>query len=275
MSETRYRYLDENGQHMHTLDGKPLIGTSTVASEALPKPGLPWWAAEQAAIVCLEAGLCVPTIREEYEELCALIGYEKRTAREKLQKKYPIFKKARYAHKQAKESAAQPGTDMHGLLEDYIKDCIAFAEGEPLGVCTTTPELERFSSWACSEVKQFIFSEGYCYSEELWTGGICDCGAWIKGADPLLACLDFKSSPTVYFGQFVQTGGYVKQILENGVLTSNGEQSLIAPRRFDLLGVFPFGGNHSSPVFMREVGAYCEAFEAAVIIYKLMQTFDQ
>ena len=45
----RYRFIDENGKHLHTLDGIPLIGTST-AVQVLGKGGLTWWAAELAAV---------------------------------------------------------------------------------------------------------------------------------------------------------------------------------------------------------------------------------
>src|SRR5437899_1811597 len=42
----RYRFHDKDGEHLHTLDGKPLIGTST-AIRVLNKP-LTWWAAGMA-----------------------------------------------------------------------------------------------------------------------------------------------------------------------------------------------------------------------------------
>ena len=42
----RYRYIDENKAHLHLLDEKPLLGTTTCLG-ILDKP-LTWWAAGQA-----------------------------------------------------------------------------------------------------------------------------------------------------------------------------------------------------------------------------------
>ena len=59
-----YKYIDEGKEHLHTYLGKPLLGTSTVVG-VLSK-NLTWWAAETAAVECLEAGEHIPGIREEY-----------------------------------------------------------------------------------------------------------------------------------------------------------------------------------------------------------------
>lgn len=270
----RYRYIDDAGQHMHTLDGKPLIGTST-AVQVLGKEGLTWWAAELAAVACLESGEHIPTIRAEYEAVSALSGKNKKNARDRLQRKYPIFKKARYAHKEKKEAAATPGTDMHAQLERYVKECIYGHNGFPIASeadWDIGPEVLRFHEWACGNVEEFLWSEGHCYSEALWTGGICDCGALLK--EGRAAVIDFKSSKEAFFGPFVQCGGYALQIEENGVLDRDGNR-VHAAVAIDALAVFPFGGSADAPTITRKVEGYMAAFEASVTIYKLQQEFDK
>jgi hypothetical protein len=270
----RYRYIDDSGQHMHTLDGKPLIGTST-AVQVLGKEGLIWWAAELAAVVCLESGEHIPTIRKEYEAVSELSGKDKKNARDRLQRKYPIFKKARYAHKEKKETAAGPGTDMHGQLERYIKECIYEHAGYPVASeaeWDISPEVLRFHEWACGNVEQFLWSEFHCYSEELWTGGICDCLALLKDGD--VTVLDFKSAKEAYWGPFIQCGGYALQVGENGVLDRDGKQ-LDSSIDIDAIAVFPLGGSAEAPTIRRDVPSYLDAFEAAVLLHKLQEKFNK
>lgn len=275
MNNGRYRF--DAKSHIHLLDGQPLIGTST-AVQAIAKEGLTWWSAELAAVTCLESGEHIPTIRAEYEAICALNGKDKKNARDRLQRKYPIFKKARYAHKEKKESAAQPGTDMHRELELYVAFSIEANHGEPMHpmeLINPTPEVFRFAEWAVNNVREFIWAEAHCYSERLWTGGICDCGAILKLGNAALGIIDFKSSREAYFAQFVQAGGYARQIRENGLFSADGSTINTAIRLIgaSALIVFPFGGT-CEPVIKRNVLGYQAAFEAAVAIHKLQKLFE-
>jgi len=125
-----YKFLDAKGEHMHTLDNRPLYGTSSIVG-IISKP-LTWWAAELAAVECLEAGEKIPTIREEY--LAAVASDDKKKAIDALQKKYPIFKAARFAHFTSKNKKAEAGTDLHLELSNYIIACIRDNNGVPLEV---------------------------------------------------------------------------------------------------------------------------------------------
>ena len=142
-------------------------------------PTLEWWAAELSAITCLEVGEKIPTIREEY--LQAVASDNKKKSIDELQEKYPIFKKARFAHFNDKNTKADKGTDMHQDLENYIKDCIENHEGKPYikdGDFIKIKQVDDFSKWAVINVKKFLFSEAYCFDEELFVGGISDAGAF-------------------------------------------------------------------------------------------------
>lgn len=299
-AQTRYKF--DATAHLHTLDNKPLMGTSTVCSEALPKPGLTWWAAELAAVECLDwaaMDACgdalddLKDFRREYEAMSKLTGKDKKNGRDRLQRKYPVFKKARYAHREAKESKAVPGTDMHKSLEAYINECIYDYAGYPFEICDehgvqtleesgggvtfapVSPEVHRFSEWALENVQEFLWSEAHCYSERLWTGGICDCGAILK--DGTFAVIDFKSSSDAYFSQFVQAGGYSLQIQEQGLFTATGTtvSSGIKHVMAGSLIVIPFGAPECKPVIKKDVGFWQEQFRHAVGTYKGLQQWEK
>src|SRR3990167_10075513 len=137
-------YKFDNKEHLHLLDGKALTGTSSVGN-VLAK-NLTWWAAELSAVECLEAGEQIPTIRAEYEEACN--SGDKKKAIDALQKKYPLFKKARFAHFAKKNDTAKSGTDLHSLLESYVKRCIQEEGGKPIPTDSANFEVCSFSGWA-------------------------------------------------------------------------------------------------------------------------------
>jgi hypothetical protein len=263
----RYKFINEGRQHLHTLDGKPLVGTSTVL-QVLSKP-LTWWAAELAAVVCLEAGECIPTIREEYLAAAAKFGPEKKKAIDALQKKYPVFKKARFAHYDRKNDAADTGIDMHAELEKYVVRMITDNASEPARMNGYDHvAVECFAEWAVANVKCFISSEGHCYSERLWTGGITD--LFFQDKEGRLAVMDFKSSKDVYLSQFIQCAGYDIEIEENGILDADGNLLMKAERPADYYAVFPFGAENPEPKFRFDTDNLRKAFEATVTLHKII-----
>src|SRR3990167_90047 len=140
-------YKFNNKEHLHLLDGKALTGTSSVGN-VLAK-NLTWWAAELSAIECLEVGEQIPTIRAEYEEACA--SGDKKKAIDALQKKYPLFKKARFAHFAKKNDTAKSGTDLHAELERYVKNIM---HGEVKG--DYDDKILPFIEWSANNVAKFI-----------------------------------------------------------------------------------------------------------------------
>ena len=112
------KYYFDKENHYHYLNGNHLTGTSSV-SDVIAK-NLTWWSAELSAVTALESGQHIPTIREEYEEA----KKKGKPGIDALQKKYPIFKKARFAHYDEKNRTAEKGTDLHSLYENFIKNGI-------------------------------------------------------------------------------------------------------------------------------------------------------
>jgi hypothetical protein len=271
-----YRYIDEKREHLHTLRGKPLLGTSTVCGIIGKDGALAWWAAELAAIEALSTDQFYPTIREEFQAVKAIPdAVQRKAAMDALQKKYPAFKKARFAHYDSKNSAADKGTDMHAKLEEYVKACIEQQDGAPLAV-PLYPQTQTFAEWAVEHVDKFLLSEANCYSERLWVGGIIDCVAKMKSGH--YAVIDFKSSKDAYFGQFVQAAGYATQLEEHGAFRPDGSAIItkFSPiDRISVLYVVPFGASDPTPREQFDVIGFKHYFEAAARLYKGQQLFGQ
>lgn len=255
-----YKYIDENKSHLHTLDDKPLIGTSSVLN-VISKP-LTWWAAETSAVECLEAGEKIPTIREEYLSACS--SSDKKSAIDALQKKYPIFKKARFAHFADKNAKADKGTDLHAEVEHYVK--------AKMGILPMRADYDEkikpFIDWAEKNVKRFLWSEIYCYSEKYWLGGISDCA--FEDNEGKKAIIDFKSSKEAYLSQFLQIAGYSIQLSENGGFTSEGE-NVLPPIETDYYVVWAFGAEKQEPAINYNVKQLREAFLSALNLYKVLE----
>lgn len=263
--ETRYKYTDEKGEHLHTLDGKPLIGTSTV-TKVLAKP-LTWWASGMA---CGKMGWVNPKLKPKDEVLSAASeGLAKIKAMD-VEGYVKLLATAYRAHDDKKKDSAEAGTDMHAELESYVRVCLGkwgFPVEAPEG---SVEPVKIFAKWSMENVHRFIWSEMHVYSEALWTGGICDVGAVMK--DMRLAIIDFKSSKEAYFDQFVQAGGYALEFEENGGFTANGEK-VMDGKEADVLVIVPFGAENPEPKVLYEVIDYKDAFKAAAKLHKLNSAY--
>lgn len=252
-------YKFDHDNHVHSLDGKPLTGTSSIGN-VLAK-NLVWWAAELSAVECLESGDKIETIRAEYEDACN--SGDKKKAIDALQKKYPTFKKARFAHFAKKNKAAEEGTDLHAELEDYVKTMMGLKKGREWD-----PKIKPFMLWASENVDDFLASEAHCYDEDLWVGGITDCVARLK--DGTVAVIDFKSSKEAYTNHFIQAAGYAIQIDKNGLFSEDGEHSKKLGEEIETLIVVPFGAENIIPEVKTDIGAYKLGFKNCVQLYRLL-----
>jgi hypothetical protein len=262
-----YKYLDSKGEHMHTLHDKPLLGTSTIVG-IIAKP-LTWWASGMA---CKEMGWtnAKDTSKEVRYETAMKAFHEIQDGT--IEDFMSRLDRAYSAHSKNLKKTAGAGTDLHAELEAYVKHCIERG-GTPILASDTFPleAVQIFSTWACENVEKFLWSEGNCYSEVLWVGGISDCGALLK--DGKTAIIDFKSSKEAYMTHFVQIAGYALQIEENGLYTPDGIALIPhAPAtKIEAMVVFPFGGGKPTTIYA--VDSYKEAFKSAVNLYKLNATY--
>lgn len=265
--QTGRAYRFDADKHVHLLNETPLIGTST-AVQVLAKP-LTWWAAGMALTPLGWINKRKSKAADRLNAASVALEWIKNLTPNgwagKLEECYR-------AHHDRKESAAVDGTAMHKCLQDYVEMCIYDFAGEPQEA-QDSAEVLTFCAWALENVSEFLWAEAHCYSERMWVGGICDCGAILKTGG--LAIIDFKSSKEAYYSQFVQAGGYAAQIKENGLWRADGTPVSTAMRHVDAaaLVIFPFGGT-GEPAIKRNVEGYAKAFEAAVCLHKLQGLFD-
>lgn len=260
---SNYKFLDSKGEHMHTLDDKPLIGTSTV-TQVIAKP-LTYWASGLAVaeLGWQNAKLVSPEARLESVGV-HLLAIKDMDAKQFL----ALLDKAYSAHSKVLKTSAVKGTDMHAELEKYVKNSINANRGIPMELLGDWIDpVKLFATWARENVAQFLVSEGYCYSEKLWTGGITDCIAVMKNGH--IAILDFKSSKEAYDSQFIQVSGYDIEQAENGIFDANG--SIIAsPFKVGEYIVIPFGAKKFTVDIRTNVDDYKRGFESAVVLHKLL-----
>lgn len=246
-----YLYIDEKGEHLHTLRGKPLIGTSSVVKTAYPFSNLYW----ASGMACSIFGWLNPkynsseSVKTKANEVLEQIkGLDVETYLSLLDKAYK-------AHAEKRDLAAEAGTDLHSLLEDYVKECISTNEGKPL--LGLNAQIQGFTDWAIGNVEKFLASEVHTYSEKKWLGGIVDCVAKLK--DGKIAIFDFKSSKEAYDGHFFQISLYDIQLREKGGYTPRGDKILKLVKA-DCYIVVPFGNEKLVPAIryntkqLREVG---------------------
>lgn len=261
--ETKNRYKFDADGHVHLLHGKPLMGTSTVVG-ALGKP-LTYWAAGCALTPLGWLNRKKSTKKERIDAARLSLrhistlepwGYES------------LLEQCYHAHTKQKGLAAADGTSTHKALEHYVQHCIDDDGGEPhLGLPEYNIEaVEVFAKWSVGNVKRFIWSEKHCYSEQLWVGGISDCGAVLRNGRR--AIIDFKRKGC-YYSQFVQVGGYALQAAENGLLDGEGKEFMPSWFADDVI-VFPNAGDPRT----EEAGRFAHLFEGVVEQYKAQQQYD-
>lgn len=273
------RYEFNDAEHVHTLDGKPLTGTSSVLS-IVAKP-LTWWASGLAVATLgwtpkttyvngkprtLPRG---PRIEAAYKawdgitlEASAFEGDSQSIGNFWLE----LLDTAYAAHSKSLAKSATKGKDLHAALEKYVKYCIAKNEGAPANV--KSDDIQQFIEWSIENVETFLWSEMHTMSETLWLGGITDSGAKLK--DGRIAIIDFKSSKEAYKNQFWQCAGYALQIEEAGGFKRDGEQ-VMSPITPNCYIVIPFGAKEFTVAIHDDVVPDKVAFKAALTLYRANQ----
>ncbi len=252
----KYKFDLEN--HVHSLDGRPLTGTSSVIN-VLSKP-LTYWA---SGLACECFGWLNPKKHDNDAVQNALReGFDMVKALD-LDSYAKLLDRAYRAHATKLKEAAGTGTDLHAELERFVKSRMGKNKETVFD-----PKIQPFIDWSDANVKRFIASEAHCYSERLWCGGIVDAIAELK--DGTYAVIDFKSSKEAYVSQFIQAAGYAIQIMENGLFSENGKHSKNLDAPIVSLIVIPFGAEKVEPSIRNNVDEYSKGFEQAVGLYRLL-----
>ena len=192
-------YKFDKARHMHSLDGKPLMGITTVLS-VMAKPALIQWAANMA----------VKYVGENFNP--DVHGKDPRD----LQK---LLDEAKTAHRKFKEAMGVKGTNVHEVIEEMIKACIEHHEGRILTGKNSLPQVQKFIDWAIENKIKFLESEKHLHSEKYWIGGICDMTFEMNGKQYVG---DIKTAKAIYPDNFFQMAGYRIMLEENGETDFHG-----------------------------------------------------
>lgn len=253
------KYIFDDSQHLHLLDGKPLTGTSSVG-KVLGNPALTWWA---SGLAMEKFGRLDPKKNTPEAVKTALEDGFARVKALSLSEYNKLLGEAYKAHSVRLKDAAQKGTDLHAELEDYVKATMGLRPAKKYD-----EKIKPFIDWSKKNVKRFLASEAHCYDEELWVGGIVDAVAELN--DGKYAIIDFKSAKDAYTGHFIQCSGYAIEAEKNGLFSEDGEHSKKLEKPIDVLIVVPFGAEKVEPHLRYDVDSYKQGFRNCVQLYRLL-----
>lgn len=229
-------------EHVYTLDGKPLMGVTSVLG-VIAKPALVPWAAKMVVEYIKDNGLFNDT-EETYEITIKQL------------------EEAENAHRKKKEDAGEKGTDLHALAEGYVRLCIQENDGKPMDVCPAG--LELFRDWAKGENITFLETEKRMYSKNWWVAGTCDL-VFEKEGKKYIG--DIKTYAKIWDRvPFFQCSGYAAMYEE-----MNDGKEIIAG--YCVLRVSKDGSFEAKWSF--DTIGDTKAFFAAVELYKQLQNFKK
>jgi hypothetical protein len=240
-------YTFDEKNHVHTLDGKPLTGVTTILG-VIAKPMLIQWSANMA----------VDFIQSNYTEIVE--GGDEVFEQ--------VCKEARVAHRKKKESAGEFGTNVHNAIEKWVNMKIL---GVDIELDLKFSELEQkafnhFVNWALTNNVKFLESEKHVYSRSLWVGGICDIVCEIDGKRYVA---DIKTSSGIYPEAFIQCSAYAEMLTEMATYPLIYRDNKLHNFAFDgvlILNCNKKGGfDHA---FNYDIEGNFNCFKAAVTIYR-------
>lgn len=280
---------DKKGKprHQHLLDRydtgeyKRLSGTSSVV-DVLYK-ALTWWASGLAVSTfgwihpdIKKNGRKVAEVPEEvrlFQAKKMLSIIKKMTTKQYL----ALLDEAYRAHSVKLDESAEAGTNLHAELEAFVKGEMGIIEKREYD-----PRIQPFIDWASHAVKRYLWSEAYCFHEDLWVGGISDVGAELNAhtietpdgqveiPDGTLAIIDFKSAKETYTSQYIQVGGYALQMEKNGILDADGNLIGRLDKPIEAIVIVAFGKETVYPEVRMNADQYKEGFIHALALYRLL-----
>jgi len=153
-------FVFDEKKHLYYYDGKPMTGCTTILG-VLAKPALIPWAAKMAT---------------DYVKEHAITKFKDDDGNQLFSVDGETLENARNAHRKKKEDAAESGTDLHALVEEYVRYCIEHDTGRStVANAGDAPEsIQPFCKWAREQGIRFIATETRLYSKELWVAGTVD-----------------------------------------------------------------------------------------------------
>lgn len=181
------KYQFDEAKHAHTLDGKPLMGVTTILKVIGKGDALVQWSANMA-VDFLEANW---------------INY---FDHEKMMPSASLLKEAKTAWRTNRDKAGGFGSNVHNAIEQYVKH---LDSGDPFTMNNLdekeTVAVMNFIEWASTENIKFLECEKHVYSKEMWVGGILDL---VFEKDSKIYVGDIKTSSGIYPEYFFQMAAY-------------------------------------------------------------------
>mgnify|MGYP001586239833 CR=1 FL=1 len=228
-------------KHVYTLDGKPLMGVTSVLG-VIAKPALIQWAANMMdEYIRANVAFAIPGDDGGYWAI-----------------KPSVIEEAKFAHRKKKEKAADQGTDTHAHIETLVKVAIEnFGGYLPENSISDTPSVQSFIDWAKNNKIKFLESEKRMYSREWWTAGTCDL---VFEQDGKRYVGDVKTMKKLWdVVPFIQCAAYAKMMSEAG-------------EKFDGTCVIniPKETNEVETHYRYDLEGDTKAFEAALTLYRTL-----
>lgn len=184
-SRTRMTTTFNKEKHEYLIDGKRATGVTTIIG-VLAKPQLISWASRMAC----------EHIRENADKHFLPVPGGEQPSFSYYEVSEELLGNAQKAHTRKKEVAGEKGTDMHSLVEGYVRLMIADQGGKPFLMNNPQTAIEPFIKWAVENVKEFLFSERQMFNKDLFIAGTADFS--YIGKDEKKYMADFKTSSGIY-----------------------------------------------------------------------------
>lgn len=228
--------------HTYTLDGKRMTGVTTVLG-VINKPALIGWSARMASEYVLE------NLKDlnDLEEVCEA---------------------AKTAHARKRDKAAESGTDVHGIIESWIKAAIKETGGLIIGEARNpdvydNKQVKNFLVWAENNKVKFLVSEKVMYHPNWFVGGTADFTCEIDGKKYVG---DIKTSSGIYDRTpFFQCAGYRGMLESMGEKDYHGSVIVHLPKS----GVFT---EEKNILYSYDYDTDLEGFLSALRLYHILKT---
>ncbi len=236
--EKGFYFDNSKDKHDYYFDGKPMTGCTSVLS-IVAKPALIQWAANMA----------VGYIKENFNPVIHILP-------DKLDE---LLIEAKTAHRKKKEGAADIGTTVHKMIENWIKT------GQidiPEDLIVAKMVL-NFINWATKNKVKFLENEKQVYSKELFVAGTADFVCEIDGKKFIG---DIKTGGVYDRVPFWQTAGYRKMLEEMNEKDYQG--SVIVNIKKD--GKF---NEEKDVIWSFDYSTDLKAFLACLDIYRILNNY--
>lgn len=238
------KYKFDEAKHVHTFEGKPLMGVTTILKVIGKGDALVQWSAnETTKYIRSKVAYAIPGKDGGYWAV-----------------KPSDVEDAGKAWKSNRDKAGNFGSNVHSAIEQWIKN-----KTNSLEVLTNLNEMEtkavnNFFGWVKENNITFLECEKHVYSKKMWVGGILDL---VFEKDGKIYVGDIKTSSGIYPEYFFQMAAYDLCINEmHDKYKDIDGYTIINLKKTGQIEVETNYGRDQNK----------EAFKAALTLHKILQT---